>query len=144
MDCADFATTGFRDNRSPQPPACMRRSTSERTYLDNSACRWHQDATALLEPASAYETVSAQAFHMVERPDLWHAIVDLAVRRTGGRRRAGQPLLPHQGPQDRSVARLRAALGGLQRLCRGDACAAVMAWLAASHRRCRADRRDLK
>src|ERR1700730_5739758 len=65
---------------------------------------------ALLEPAGPDETVSSQDVHMVERPDLRHAIVDVAVRRTGRRGRAGQPLLSHQGPQDRSGARLRAAL----------------------------------
>src|ERR1700676_613704 len=68
---------------------------------------------ALLQPARPDETVSAQAFHMVERRDFWHAIVDLALRRVGGRRRAGQPLLPHPRRQDRSLARLRAALGDL-------------------------------
>ncbi len=60
-----------------------------------------------------HEAVSAQIFHLVERPNVWHAIVDVAVRRAGRPGRAGQPLLSHQGPQDRSDARLRAALGGL-------------------------------
>src|ERR1700737_181406 len=101
-------------------------------------------AASILEPARPHETVSAQAIHMVERADLWHTIVDMAVRRTGRRRRAGQPVLPHPRPQDRSVAWLRAALGDLQRLCRGDTRAAVVARLAASHRRCPADRRDLQ
>jgi hypothetical protein len=34
----------------------------------------------ILEPARPDETVSAPAIHMVERGDLWHAIVDAAVR----------------------------------------------------------------
>src|ERR1700731_4572769 len=59
------------------------------------------------------EAILAQNVHMVERPDLRHAIVDLAVRRTGRRGRAGQPLLPHQGRQDRSHAPLPTPLGGL-------------------------------
>src|SRR6266550_3961549 len=100
-------------------------------------------AATLPEPARTDETVSAQAFHMVEWPDLRHAIVDLAVRRIGGPGRTGQPLLPHPWWQDRSVARLRAALGDLQRLCRGQPRSAVMARLAAPHRRPCADRRGL-
>src|SRR5258705_2137732 len=89
------------------------------------------------------EAVSAENIHLVERPDLRHAIVDVAVWRTGRPGRAGQSLLSQQGPQDRSDARFRAALGGLYRLCRSEPGAAVMAWLAASHRRRRADRRDV-
>ena len=50
------------------------------------------------------ETVSAQILHLVEWPDLRHAIVDVAVRRTGRTRRAGQPLLPHQAAA-RSIRR---------------------------------------
>src|ERR1700722_1185135 len=97
----------------------------------------------LLEPASANEAVFSQIIHVVEWPDLRHPIVDVAVRRTGRRRRRGQSLLPHQGSQDRSIARLRAALGDLQRLCGSNPRAAVMARLAASHRRRGADRREL-
>src|ERR1700732_4233885 len=96
-----------------------------------------------LEPASAYETVFSQIIHMVEWQDLRHPIVDVAVRRTGRRRRRGQSLLPHQGSQDRSVARLRAALGDLQRLRGSEPGAAIMARLAASHRRRGANRREL-
>ncbi len=48
-----------------------------------------------------------------------------------------------KGAQDRPVAGFRAALGGLQRLRRGHPRSAVLAWLAASHRRRRADRGDL-
>src|SRR4051812_9347531 len=70
-------------------------------------------ASHYLEPAEPDEAVSAQNIHMVERPDLWHAVVDVAFWRTCRPRRAGQPLLSHQGPQDRPDARLRAALGGL-------------------------------
>src|SRR5260370_14112482 len=80
------------------------------------------------------EAVSAQAIYVVERPDLWHAIVDMAVRRNGRPGRAGQPLFPHPRWQDRSLARLRAALGALQRLRPGLAGPAVMAWPPASHR----------
>src|SRR3978361_1772450 len=90
------------------------------------------------------ETVSAEILHMVERPDFWHAIVDMAFRRTGRRGRAGQSLLPHQGPQDRSGRRLRTTLGGLQRLCRGEKSAAVLARLATPPRRYRAYRRDIR
>src|SRR6185437_12804855 len=80
------------------------------------------------------ETLSAQDLHMVERPDLRHPIMDLAVRRTGRRGRAGQSIFPYHWRQDRSRARLRAALGDLQWLCRSEPGAAVMARLAASHR----------
>src|SRR6266478_2146268 len=92
-------------------------------------------AATLPEPARIDETVSAQAFHMVEWPDVWHAIMDLAVRRAGRPGRAGQPLLPHPWRQDRSVSRFRAALGDLQRLCRGQPHSAVVARLDAPHRR---------
>src|SRR3954447_14591590 len=90
-----------------------------------------------------HETISAQAIHLVEWPDVRHTIVDLALWRTGRHGRAGQYLLSHQGTQDRSDTRLRAPLGDLQRGRRGFARAAVMAWLAASHRRYRPDRTEL-
>ena len=32
---------------------------------------------------SPHEAVSAEIFHLVERPDIRHAIVDVAIRRTG-------------------------------------------------------------
>src|SRR3978361_1994391 len=84
--------------------------------LDNPRPRWHQDRSVYSNPARPDETVSAESLHMVERPDLWHPVVDMALRRTGRRGRAGQSLLPHQGPQDRSDGRLRTALGSLQRV----------------------------
>src|SRR5258707_4118213 len=113
------------------------------TSLHNSACRWHQGRNAFSEPARIDETVSAQGFHMVEWPDLWHAVVDLAVRRAGGPGRTGQPLLPHPWRRDRSLARLRAALGDLQWLRRSLAHSTVIARLDAPHRRPPADRRGL-
>src|SRR5665213_3058297 len=61
---------------------------------------------ASLEPAMPDEAVFPEDVHVVERPDLWHPIVDMAVRRTGRPGRAGQSLFPHQGPQDRPLARL--------------------------------------
>src|SRR6185312_5251714 len=100
-------------------------------------------AHIILEPDGGDEPVPAQDLHMVEWPDLRHPIVDLAVRRTGRRRRAGQSLFPHQRRQDRSHPGLRAALGGLQWLRRSEPGAAVLAWLAASYRRCPADRSRL-
>src|SRR6266478_1805879 len=100
-------------------------------------------AATLPEPARIDETVSAQAFHMVEWPDVRHAIVDLAVRRTGRPGRTGQPLLPHPWRGDRSIARLRAALGDLQWLRGGLAHSTVMARLDPPHRRSCADRRGL-
>src|ERR1700730_1005971 len=60
-----------------------------------------------------HETVLSEAIHMVERRDLWHPIVDLAVRRVGRNRRAGQSLLSHPRRQDRSDPAFRAALGDL-------------------------------
>ena len=44
-----------------------------------------------------HETVFPQTFHVVERPDVRDAIVDLAVWRAGRRGRAGQPLFSHPG-----------------------------------------------
>src|SRR5947208_8034203 len=62
-----------------ESPTSQSSEPDARTLLDNSACRWHQGRNPLLEPARTDETVSAQVFHMVEWPDLRHAIVDLAV-----------------------------------------------------------------
>src|SRR5262249_40272506 len=85
------------------------------------------------------EALSAALLHLVEWPDLRHAAVDLALRRARGRGRVRQPLLPHQGRQDRPVAALRAALGDLQRHRGSLDRAAILARLAAPHRRRAAD-----
>src|SRR5260370_16853106 len=63
-------------------------------YLDNSTPRWHQNPTIPNRPA-AHETISAQILHLVERPDLWHAAMDVAVRRAGPR---GRPPPPPPSP----------------------------------------------
>src|SRR6185437_11592815 len=52
-----------------------------RTSLDNSPCGWHQNPVTKRQPVSPHETILAQALHVVEQPDLRHAVVDLAVRR---------------------------------------------------------------
>ncbi len=81
-------------------------------WLDIWGFRWHQSPTASNRTAEpAHETVPAEILHLVERPDLWHAIVDLAVRRAGRPGRAGQPLLPHQGRRDRSDAGISSGAG---------------------------------
>src|SRR5712692_7789641 len=89
--------------------------------------------------ARADENVLPALLHLVEWGDLRHAAVDLALRRVRGRGRIRQPLLPHQGWQDRSGARLRAALGDLQRHRGSFDGAAVLAWLAAPYGRHAAD-----
>src|SRR5205085_12095652 len=99
-----------------------------------SGSRMASEPLVPLKPALLHETVLPQAIHMVERPDVWHAIVDVAVWRVGRHRRAGQSLLPHPGRQDRSDAAFLAALGDLQRLCRCVPYSAVMARLDASYR----------
>ena len=66
-------------------------------YASSAACLMNQDFLLAL-------------LHLVERPGSWHAGVDLALWRGGRRGRVRQSLLPHQGRQDRSDARLRAAL----------------------------------
>src|SRR5262249_60824443 len=75
------------------------------------------------------ENVFSARLYLVERGDLRHAGVDLALRRVRGRGRVRQSLLPHEGRQDRSNARLRAALGDLQRDRRSLDRAAVLAWV---------------
>src|SRR5580704_14076653 len=51
-----------------------------RTLLDNSAVQWHQIEATGHQPVEAHETILPQDIHLVERPDFWHPIVDLAVR----------------------------------------------------------------
>src|ERR1700676_2799016 len=82
-----------------------------------------------------HEELPAALLHLVERPDLRHAAVDRALRGAGRRGRVRQPLLPHQGPQDRSDAGFRAALGDLQRRRRSLLRATDLAWLAAPYGR---------
>src|SRR6476620_11389497 len=110
MDCVRSAALGRPKCRGP--PVAARRLIGD-ANLDNCAGRWHQSRTDFPTVRPPDETIPAQILHLVERPDLWHAIVDLAVWRAGRYRRAGQPLLPHQGWPDRSDAELRAPLGGL-------------------------------
>src|SRR6266403_569952 len=132
----------LRGIRSPKVRRHNRVSQMRRLYWTIRPAGGIRAAT-LPEPARTDETVSAQAFHVVERTDVWHAIVDLAVRRAGRTGRTGQPLLPHPWRQDRSVSRFRAALGDLQWLRRSLAHSTVMARLDAPHRRPPADRRGL-
>src|SRR5690348_9100665 len=80
--------------------------------LDKSSMGWHQSPT-LTNPGRAHETVLSQALHVVERPDLRHAAVDVAIRRARGAGRAGQPLLSDGRWQDRSGSAFRASLGHL-------------------------------
>jgi NADH:ubiquinone oxidoreductase subunit len=68
----------------------------QRTLLDNPARRWHQGLNRS-RTGRTDEVIPAQVFHLVERSDLRHAVVDLAVGRTGWRGRTRQPLFPHQG-----------------------------------------------
>src|SRR5215211_7952915 len=109
MDCADSATVGGATG-----PANRRSGGLEYQALSGqSAAPVASERHDISNRPSPHEAVSAEIFHLVERPDVRHAIVDLAIRRTGRPGRAGQQLLSHQGAQDRSDARLRAALGGL-------------------------------
>src|SRR5262245_29462968 len=100
---------------------------------------WHERAAYLGLGSRADENVFSALLHLVERGDLRHAGVDLALWRVRGRGRVRQSLLPHEGRQDRSNARLRAALGDLQRHRRSFDRAALLAWLAAPHGRHAAD-----
>src|SRR5580658_4181445 len=91
------------------------RLVSSVSKLDRVAARWHQAAVkhARLRRASGDEKLPAAVFYLVERPDLRHSVVDEAPWRIRRRRRIRQSLLPHQGRQDRSDARPRAAVGDL-------------------------------
>src|SRR6476646_11084840 len=89
---------------------------------------------------SAHENFLPAVLHLVEWPDLRHPALDLALWRTGRPGRVRQPLFPRPRRQDRSDLADGAALGDLPRRGRGLVGAAVVAWLAASHRRCAADR----
>ena len=88
------------------------------------------------------EDLPAAPVHLVERPDLRHPILDLAVRRVRRHRRVRQSLLSHQGRPDRSDAGFRAALGDLQRHRGSLDDPADLARLDAPHRRSTADAGD--
>src|SRR5262245_14945421 len=112
-----------------------------RATLTQQARWWHVRAADLpFVVARADEDVSCAFFHVVERSDVRYAAVDLALWRVRRRGRVREPLLPHQGRQDRSDAGTRAAMGDLQRPRRSLDRAAILARLAASHRRRAADR----
>src|SRR6476469_3684406 len=92
----------------------MRWDPECRLDLDFTDRWWHERALPQLRwPVD--ENVLPALLYLVARGDLRHAADDLALRRVRGRGRIRQPLLPHQGWQDRSFARVRAALGALQR-----------------------------
>src|SRR5438067_714668 len=59
------------------------------------------------------EDIPPALLHLVERPDVRHAALDVALRRACRHRRVRQPLFPYAWRQDRSDARVRAALGDL-------------------------------
>ena len=80
--------------------------------------------------------------HLVERGDPQHPVLHQPARRAGRPRPVRQRLLPKAG--HRSVARLRAALGDLQRRLRGLDDPAGLERLAASHRRRPAERGGLQ
>src|SRR5438270_9750692 len=110
MDCADSTTMRGRDRavRSTGPAGLQYQPLS-----GQSASPVASERHDISNWPSPHEAVSAEIFHLVERSDIRHAIVDVAIRRAGRPGRAGQPLLSDQGPQDRSDARLRTALGHL-------------------------------
>src|ERR1700730_12931805 len=111
-------------------PACRRRFWTSRFDGGMNA-----PPLPISRMAAADENVSPALLHLVEWGNPGHVAVDLAARRARRRRRVRQSLLPRQGRQDRSGARLRAALGDLQRRGRSLDRAALVAWLAAPHRR---------
>src|SRR3954462_7571205 len=98
-----------------------------------------------MKPLSGMESISheglaAALVHLVERPDVRDAIVDVALWRARWQRRIRQPLFSDARWKDRPYARLRPPLGGLQRLRGVLDRAAELARLAAPHRRCSAHR----
>src|SRR5262249_36609137 len=92
---------------------CLNRGNAPWVPLDNSSRGWHHGRNLFEQRPKSHEAVFAEILHLVEWPDLWHAAVDLALRRTRRHRRPGQPLLPHSWWRHRSDARLRTALGDL-------------------------------
>src|ERR1700760_280272 len=115
----------------------LEHETASRDVLDFHLLRWHQNRTQI--GPLPHETVLPETLHLVEQPDLRHAIMDLAVWRAGGRGCAGQPLLPDPRRRGRSDPAFPAALGDLQRYRRSEPDSAGLAWLDASHRRCAPD-----
>src|SRR4029079_7265937 len=108
--------------------------------LEQQAGMTDRPSNAAQAAQTADENLFPALLHLVERPDLRHPGLDLALRR--GRRpgRVRQLLFPHRRRQDRSYAADGAALGHLQRRGRGVVHSAVVAWLDAPHRRRAADR----
>src|SRR5262245_54471509 len=86
-----------------------------RAALDSRRARWQEAPSRRC--LSSNENLLDALLHLVERPDLRHPAVDVALWRAGRRGRARQPLLSHPRRQDRPGAALRAALGDLWRLC---------------------------
>src|SRR5437868_11866052 len=147
MDCADSATGGAPEVRPGEGryETCHDQLQAAISRVGNWTFGGPDGINSPTKPSngSKYETVSAEILHVVERDDLRDEPVDVAIRRTGRYRRAGQQILPHQGRQDRSDAGLRAPLGDLQRLCRSQHDPAGLAWLDPPHRGRTADRREL-
>src|ERR1043166_6700066 len=64
------------------------------SLLDMVGARWHEAVTFPIQRVR-HENVLPPLLHLVERPDVRHPAVDVALWRAGGRGRIRQPLLPH-------------------------------------------------
>jgi len=106
-------------------------------FPDRGACWTRRSRTGRTPQPPAQHAMKISTFFVASSPGGTarpsHAAVDPPPWRARRRRRVRQPLLSDQGRQDRSHARLRAALGDLQRLCRGLDGRPGLARLAPSH-----------
>src|SRR5262245_12514416 len=87
----DGRVFGFRCGAGPAPWTAPSRAGM------NGAVR----SKAPPDDANRDETFLSALLHLVERPDLRHPVLDLALRRAGRARRVRQPLLPYARRQDR-------------------------------------------
>ena len=96
--------------------------------LDSGRGRWHVPISLQNPRTGPHENLLPAVLHLVERPDLRHPALDLALWRVGRPGRVRQPLLPYPRRRDRPDAADGAALGDLQRRGRGVVHPAVVAW----------------
>src|ERR1700730_8615558 len=115
--------------------------------LDSGAARGHKrpvppGRVPATPKADQTDDMARSDFYLVERPDPKYGTAHIALRQIRRQGRIRQSLLPE--PEDRQGAGLRAPLGDLCGRERGLDDPAWLVWLATSHGRSTANRRELR